>query len=137
MLEICCSDFSMISHFLERILIEHINMKNSLDFKLQVCSMCFIRIRSKNKISSTNRSSSTSTKLQTLQNVAKLTNKVKIHNDYFVRMLNVNTKTQLGQNSMLHFDYFVLYFPVLLIQRYWLKIISKLQNQAKAFLGEI
>ena len=44
-LEIC--SFSKISHFLERILMEHIDMKNSLDSKLQVYSMCSIRIRSR------------------------------------------------------------------------------------------
>ena len=39
--------FSTISHFLERILIEHIEMKNNLDYKLQIYSVCSIRIRSR------------------------------------------------------------------------------------------
>ena len=41
-LEIC--SFSKISHFLERILMEHIDMKNSLDSKLQIHPLCSIRI---------------------------------------------------------------------------------------------
>ena len=43
-LELCCSFFSRISHFLERILMEHIDIKRSLDSKLQIYFVCFIRI---------------------------------------------------------------------------------------------
>ena len=39
--------FSKISHFLGRVLIEHIDMKNSLDSKLQIYSICSIRTRSR------------------------------------------------------------------------------------------
>ena len=39
--------FSTISHFLERILMEHIDLKKSLDSKLQIYSICFTRIRSR------------------------------------------------------------------------------------------
>ena len=38
--------FSEKSHFLEQILMEHIDVKNSLNSKLKICSMCFIRTRS-------------------------------------------------------------------------------------------
>ena len=41
------SPFSQISRFLERILMEHIQMKNSLESQLQTDSICSIRIRSK------------------------------------------------------------------------------------------
>ena len=41
--------FSKISRFLERVLMEHISMNNSLDAKLQTCSICSIRIRSRNR----------------------------------------------------------------------------------------
>ena len=37
-LETCCCGFSAISQFLERILMEHIGMKNSLESELQICS---------------------------------------------------------------------------------------------------
>ena len=40
--------FLKISHFLERIQIEHIGMKNNLDSKLQIYSTCSIRIRLEN-----------------------------------------------------------------------------------------
>ena len=39
--------FFKISYFLERIRIEHVEMKNSLDSKLQINSTCSIRIRSR------------------------------------------------------------------------------------------
>ena len=39
--------FSKISYFLERVLVEHIDMKDSLDSSLQTCSLCSIRIRSR------------------------------------------------------------------------------------------
>ena len=39
--------FLTISQILERILMEHIDMKNSLDSKLQIYSICSIRIRSR------------------------------------------------------------------------------------------
>ena len=42
------SFLSKISHFLERILMEHIDKKNSLDSKQQVCRIYFIEIRSRN-----------------------------------------------------------------------------------------
>ena len=42
--------FSEISHFLERILMEHIDMKNSLESKLHTYSICSIRNRSKDEI---------------------------------------------------------------------------------------
>ena len=38
---------SKISRFLERILMEHIDMNNSLDSKLQTYPMCSIRTRSR------------------------------------------------------------------------------------------
>ena len=41
--------FSKISHFLERILMEHIDMKNSLDSQLQIDSLCSIRIHSRSR----------------------------------------------------------------------------------------
>ena len=44
-LEICCSNFSKISHFLERILMEHIEQIFRLGSKLFFISMCSIRIR--------------------------------------------------------------------------------------------
>ena len=47
-LEISCFGISKILHFLERILMEHIDMKNSLDSKLQFNTTCSIRIRSRN-----------------------------------------------------------------------------------------
>ena len=37
--------FSKISYFLERILMEHIDMKNSVHFELQISLICSIRIR--------------------------------------------------------------------------------------------
>ena len=46
-LEICCSSFSKISPFLERILMENILIKNTLDSKLQVYFTYSIRIRSR------------------------------------------------------------------------------------------
>ena len=46
-LELSCCVFSKISHFLEGILMEHIDMKNRLDSKLHVSSMFSIRIRSR------------------------------------------------------------------------------------------
>ena len=46
-LEICCFSFLKISQFLERILMEHKDIKNSLDSKLQVYSICSIRINSR------------------------------------------------------------------------------------------
>ena len=50
--------FLKISLFLERILTEHIDMKNSLDYKPQIYSICSIRVRSrKQDISSKNCSS--------------------------------------------------------------------------------
>ena len=39
-------NFSKVSHFLERTLMEHTDMKNTLDSKLQVYSIRSIRIRS-------------------------------------------------------------------------------------------
>ena len=48
MILICCG-YSKISHFLERILMEHKDMKNSLDSKLQVCCICFIQICSRKR----------------------------------------------------------------------------------------
>ena len=39
--------FSAISQFLKRVLMECIDMKNSLDSKLQICSICSVRIRSR------------------------------------------------------------------------------------------
>ena len=45
--KICCS-FSKITHFQERILMEYIDKKNSLDSKLEVCSICSFRNRSRN-----------------------------------------------------------------------------------------
>ena len=42
-----CCGFSNISHFLERILMEHIDMKNSLDSMLQLYSIYSIRTRSR------------------------------------------------------------------------------------------
>ena len=39
-----CSGFSKIFHFLERVLTEHIELKNSLDSKLQIYFICSIRI---------------------------------------------------------------------------------------------
>ena len=41
--------FLKISHFLEGILMELIDTDYSLDSKLQICSICFIRIRSRKK----------------------------------------------------------------------------------------
>ena len=41
--------FSKISRFLERIQVEHIESKSSLESQLQICSICSIRIRSKNR----------------------------------------------------------------------------------------
>ena len=38
----------MISRFLEVILMEHIDMKSSLESKLQIGYICSIRIRSRN-----------------------------------------------------------------------------------------
>ena len=38
---------SMISHFPERILMEHTGMKNSLDSKVQILSICSVRTRSR------------------------------------------------------------------------------------------
>ena len=46
-LEICCSGSSKISHFLERIRMEHIDSKVSSDCKLQISSICSIRNRSR------------------------------------------------------------------------------------------
>ena len=46
-LEVCCSGFPKISHFLEQILIEHIGMINSLGAKLQIYSLSSIRVRSR------------------------------------------------------------------------------------------
>ena len=43
---------------------EHIEMKNGLDSKLQIYSVCSFRIRSKSKISSKKRSSLVSTPLE-------------------------------------------------------------------------
>ena len=41
--------FSKISQFLERISAEHIESKDSLEFKLKIDSICSIRIRSLNR----------------------------------------------------------------------------------------
>ena len=41
--------FSAISRFLERILMEHIESKNSVESKLQINSICSIRIQSRNQ----------------------------------------------------------------------------------------
>ena len=41
--------FSMFFRFLEGILMEHIDMKSSLDSKLQVCCTCSSRIPSRNR----------------------------------------------------------------------------------------
>ena len=41
--------FSMISRFLEGILMEHIDMKSTLDSKLQIDYICSIRIRTRNQ----------------------------------------------------------------------------------------
>ena len=41
--------FLKISHFLERIRMEHIGMKNSSDFELQIYSLCSIEIRSRKR----------------------------------------------------------------------------------------
>ena len=46
-LKICCSDFSKITQFLDLILMELIDMKNSSDSKLQVYFTCSIRISSR------------------------------------------------------------------------------------------
>ena len=48
-LETCCSGFSKITLFLELFLMEHISIKNSLDSKLQIYSICSIRKRSRNR----------------------------------------------------------------------------------------
>ena len=48
-LELCRSGFSTISQFLERILMEIIGTKNSLDFKLYIECVCSIRIRSRKR----------------------------------------------------------------------------------------
>ena len=40
---------SKISHFLDGILIEHIDTKSSVDSKLQIYSICSIRIRSRKR----------------------------------------------------------------------------------------
>ena len=42
-------DFLEISRFLERILTEHMELKYSLDSKLQIDFKCSIRIRSRNR----------------------------------------------------------------------------------------
>jgi len=44
--EISCSGFSRISQLLERVLMEHIDIKVRPDSKLQIGSICSIRIRS-------------------------------------------------------------------------------------------
>ena len=46
-LELSCSGFLIITYFLERILMEHMGMKNSLESKLLINSICSIRIRSR------------------------------------------------------------------------------------------
>ena len=46
--------FSKISSFLERILIEHIDIKNSLDSKLQTNSLCPLELALEVEISSKN-----------------------------------------------------------------------------------
>ena len=46
-LKIRRSDFSRISRLLERFRMEHIGIKVNLDFKLQINSLCSIRIRSR------------------------------------------------------------------------------------------
>ena len=47
-LELSCCSFSTISQFLERILMEHIDIKTSPDSKLQIDSICSVRILSRN-----------------------------------------------------------------------------------------
>ena len=47
MLCLICSGLLKIFHFLERILMEHMDMKNDLDSKIQIYSICSIRIRSR------------------------------------------------------------------------------------------
>ena len=47
-LELSCCSFLKFSRFLERILMEHINWKNSLDSKLLIYSICSIKTRSRN-----------------------------------------------------------------------------------------
>ena len=37
--------FFKISHLLEQILMEYVDMKNSLDSRLQICSICSVKIR--------------------------------------------------------------------------------------------
>ena len=46
-LELCCSGFLNLTLFLERILIEHIDIKISLDSRPQIYFICSIRIRSR------------------------------------------------------------------------------------------
>ena len=53
-LELSCCGFSNISHFLERILMEHIDMRNSLDSKLQIYSLCSLELALEVEISSKN-----------------------------------------------------------------------------------
>ena len=43
-----CCGFSKILYFLVRILMEHIERKNSLDSKLQIYSICSNKVRSRN-----------------------------------------------------------------------------------------
>ena len=40
--------FLSISWILERVLMEYIGMKNSSDSKLKICSICYVRILSRN-----------------------------------------------------------------------------------------
>ena len=47
MLCLTCNGLLKIFHFLERILIEHIGMKNSLESKLQSYSICSTRTSSR------------------------------------------------------------------------------------------
>ena len=42
-IELNCCNFSTISHFLERILMEHVDIKNSSDSKLQIYSVTFFK----------------------------------------------------------------------------------------------
>ena len=46
-LELYCNGILEISHFLERIPTEHIDIKNSLDSELQISSICSIRLSSR------------------------------------------------------------------------------------------
>ena len=48
-LDVRCYGFSKISHFLERVPMEHIETKNSSDSKLQIGTICSISNHSRNR----------------------------------------------------------------------------------------